>query len=191
MIRSLLSSAQRRLGGYRREVRGAAAAEFALVSALFVYMLGNVVDVGIYAYDKMQVANAGQSLAETILANCPSVYTPVIYACETSVNPEGPLTNAKITTAIQESSLGSAVTYDSIAEGYYCVDTTGSLVAANTMSSSSSAANCNTYVTGDVKTAGDYVHFTASASYTPLFGHLSVAGLLPRTISKAIWIRVA
>ncbi len=53
-----------------RADRGAAAAEFAIVVTILVYMLLNVVDLGMYVYARMQVENAAQAAAEKVVVAC-------------------------------------------------------------------------------------------------------------------------
>ncbi len=197
IVEQTLLSALKRL---IRNERGAAAAEFTLVAVVLVYMFANIIDIGMYAYDKMELQNAGQALMEKIFVECPpnSTYTPITTKCNSSGG--GPLTSDIENTAVQNTSLGTNVTISSITaagatttciqgnslklcEGWFCVLTGGSLDTGTAISSTQPTC-------GNGNKAGDYVAATVSYTYTPVFSHFTVASLLATPITYKAWMRV-
>src|SRR5689334_4818626 len=59
-------------GRYWADRSGAAAAEFALVLTLLAIPVLNVVDLALYAWDKMQLDNAAQMAARAAWVTCDS-----------------------------------------------------------------------------------------------------------------------
>ena len=115
----MLARYQPMLRLFCRDTRGVAAIEMSLCGLMLILGILNVVDVGVYAYKKMQVANAAQVGAQAAWSTCNlSSMLPATQNC--------PPLNAAITTAIQSTSLGTAVTLASgyPQEGYYCVNST-------------------------------------------------------------------
>src|SRR3954463_7304609 len=103
---------------FRREQRGAAGVEFALVLTLLTIPILNVVDLSLYAWDRMQVDNAAQMAVQAAWATCN----------QATNLPATPNSNAKctnmpgvVTTAVQSTTLGTNVTVSSTTEAYYCV----------------------------------------------------------------------
>ncbi len=71
-----------RILGLRRDKRGAAAAEFAIILALLVIPLLNAIDLGIYAYDYMELRDAAQVAAQAVWARCaPTQLVPAGVSC--------------------------------------------------------------------------------------------------------------
>ena len=124
---------------YRTEQRGAAAVEFALIVTLLTIPVLNVVDLALYAWDRMQVDNAAQMGVQAAWATCslssnlPA--TPNSYA-KCSAMP------AAVTTAVQSTTLGANVTVSSTTEGYYCVNTSTNLLVAVGTFPGTKPANC-------------------------------------------------
>jgi len=179
---------QNLLRGWRRyssDQRGAAAVEFAIVLTLLTIPVLNVIDLALYAWDRMQVDNAAQMAAQAGWAVCNQASnlpaTPNSYA-----NCPNMLT--EVTTAVQSTSLGAAVTVTATTEAYYCV-VSGTLtqVAAVT---STKPANCSGFggLASDVP--GDYVQITASYTYTPIFPAMSIVSLLATPITRIAWTRM-
>lgn len=189
---------------FRRETRGTAAVEMALVTALLAYPVLNVADIGMYAYQSMQVANAAQAGARAAWSQCnTSTMWPATANCGTN----GAALTSVVSGAagIQSTSLGNKVTLASgyPKEGYYCATTTNALTATTggtgTNPTSAGAApgmpspyDCST-VAGAVvgATPGDYVSVSVTSTYTPLFtGVQTVASLLPSPITSTAWQRM-
>jgi Flp pilus assembly protein TadG len=163
---------------YVRSEDGVSAVEFAIWTAVLAPMLVSVIDLGIYAYDKVQVANASQSAVQAGWAywnaNCTSLATTT--ACDTA-NSSGFSTAVKRAipqaSALRVTAPASVVPGSS--EGSYCANTSGKLVTTG----------CPT---GWVK--GYYYALTVTYTYHALFGSASVASLLPATISQTSWTRL-
>jgi len=166
-----------------RDTRGTAAIEFAGAATLLVAGLLNAVDMGFYEYRRMEVENAAQVGAQAAWKTCydPSYMLPATQNCSG-------LTNA-ITTAIQSTSLGTAVSLASgyPTEGYYCVNSAGALQSVGSLSNK--PANCS--AVGNSNTSpGDYIQVGVTFSYAPLFPGtvMSVWGIT--SISMTSWMRL-
>lgn len=177
---------KRSVRNFRREQRGAAGVEFALVLTLLTIPILNVVDLALYAWDRMQVDNAAQMAVQAAWATCklssnlPA--TPNSYA-------NCPAMPAAVTTAAQSTRLGTNVTVSSTIEGYYCVNTTtNALVAVGTFPGTK-PANCSS-VGVSTDTPGDYVLITTTYTYSPIFSAVSIASALNATVSRQAWMRI-
>jgi Flp pilus assembly protein TadG len=158
--------------------RGAAAAEFAMVGAVLGFILMNVVDVGMYVYEKMEVQNAAQTASEAVLANCEANAPDVTANCKSL--------SAYVSTAVHGTSLGANVSAGATTEKWQC-DVSGALSDPDSGSTiSGTAPGC-----GGTTVAGDYVTTSATYTYHPVFGHLSVVSLLSSAITGSATIRVA
>ena len=171
---------------YRSDRQGAAAVEFAIVVSLLTIPLLNVLDVALYAWDRMQVDNAAQAAVQAAWATCSLTSnlpaTPNSYA-NCSAMP------VAVTTAAQSTTLGANVTVSSTTEGYYCVNTsTNALVAVGTFPGTK-PANCSS-VGSASDTPGDYVLITTSYTYTPIFSAVSIASSLTSPITRQAWMRL-
>ena len=177
-----------KLARFVRDSRGAAAAEFALVATILVYMMLNVVDLGMYVFARMQVENAAQAAAEKAYSACEGTGTL------TDVTSKCSGIATVITSAAQNTSLGTSVTASistSPAEAYYCSNGSGGLTKVTlTPITTTTPPNCVLTVLLNVSPAGDYLPITATYTYTPLFPGATASSLLSRTISKTVWIRV-
>lgn len=192
---------------YWREQRGAAAIEFAIILSLLVVPMMSVVDVGVYTFSKIQVENAAQSAAQTLWATCTSASNwPFSNYC-TQIQTGTSTTmsvSAAVTSAAQQTSLGSNVTVSSITDGYYCTaqkTATGvqSIVlvsSSGTFSSplTSATTSCGSAPSGSTwsggSSPGEYATVTVSYTYKPMFGGISVASLLTTPITKTATIRI-
>ena len=183
----------------------------ALVTALLAYPVLNVADIGMYAYQSMQVANAAQAGARAAWSACNvASYWPATANCGAS---GATLTTAVSGTAgIQSTTLGSNVTLVSgyPKEGYYCATTTNTLALTGSPSSNpavsagstpTKATNCSTVwdpatnasatAANTAATPGDYVSVSVTFTYTPLFtGVVTVASLLTSPITSTAWQRM-
>ena len=163
----MLARYQRTLRSFCRDTRGVAAIEMAFVALLLVVTVLNGVDVGLYAYKSMEVKNAAQVGAQAAWKTCydSSSMLPATQNC-------AGLNNA-ITTAIQSTTLGTAVTLASgyPQEGYYCANSSGALQSVGSLSNK--PANCS--AAGNANVApGDYIQVAVSYPYASLFPGLTV-----------------
>ncbi len=166
---------------------GVAGIEFALTGLVLVIGLLNAVDVGYYAYRRMEVENAAEVGAQAAWKNCTdpqNTMLPVTQNC--------PGLNTAITTAIQSTSLGTAVSLASgyPAEDYRCVNSSNVLQSVGSVSSPK-PANCA--AAGNPSgTAGDYLQVGVTCQYQSLFpgpiSVMSVSGV--SSITKTTWMRM-
>jgi Flp pilus assembly protein TadG len=177
--------------GFLRDCRGAAAAEFVLWLAVLGVPLLSVVDLGVFAFQRMQLDAAGQASVQTAWKLCDTTAKlPATRNC--------PGLAAAMTAAAQSSPLGTAVTVDSASpvEGYYCANGSNSLQvvgATGTIASPLTATRptCTTVTSGSTTAAGDYIKVTVNYPYTPVFTGVSIARLLPSTITRTAWMRLS
>jgi Flp pilus assembly protein TadG len=168
-----------------RDTRGAAAVEFVLTLTLLTLPTLNVIDLGLYAYERMQVETAAQAAVQAAW-----------HACATSTQlPTANCTGVAATmlTAAQSTSLSTNVTLPTVVEGYYCSNGSGGLALVGSTGTTSTAptgaGTCTSVIAGSTTAPGDYIQATASAAYAPLFGSLSLLPL-PSTISRTAWLRL-
>ena len=121
----------------RDDTRGVAAIEFALCASFMAVGLLNAVDVGFYAYRRMEVENAAQAGAQAAWKTCYDQRSmlPATQNCSG-------LNNA-ITTAIQATNLGKGVSLAAgyPIEGYYCANASNILQAVGDLSNK--PGNCS------------------------------------------------
>jgi Flp pilus assembly protein TadG len=169
---------------FRRDARGTAAIEFAGSALFLVVGLLNAVALGYYEYRRMEVENAAQVGAQVAWKLCNNVTTmlPATQHCAGL--------NAAITTAIQSTSLGTAVSLASgyPTEGYYCVNASNALQSVGSLSSK--PADCSA-VGNASTTPGDYIQVEVTFTYAPLFNGLTVMSASGITsISMTSWMRL-
>jgi Flp pilus assembly protein TadG len=161
-----------------RSEEGVAALEFAIWAGFLVPVVINMVDLGVYAYEKVQLANAAQSAVQAGWAywykNCPSQTSTT--ACD-SANSNGFSTAVK--RAIPQASTlrvtAPATVVPGTYEGSYCAKPNGQLATSGCPAG---------------WTNGYYYALTVTYTYHPVFGAASVASLLPATISQTSWVRL-
>ena len=119
------------LGRFRRDTRGVAAVEFALLALLFSTGIFNAFDIGRYAYQRVQVSDAAYAGAQAAWKTCNDQTTmlPATQHC--------PGLNAAVTSSVQSTSLGTSVALSSagVTEGYYCVNASSTLQLVGGLSS--------------------------------------------------------
>jgi Flp pilus assembly protein TadG len=177
--------------------RGAAALEIALWLGFLVVPLLNVVDVGYYAFQAIQVRESAQAAAQAALQLC----GPYQLTFPAATNCTG--LSSAFTSAAQGTSLGTHVTVSTWSEGYYCMTTSGTLVQVGTVPAAETAPNSNgnntcssfdtgkvTEFTGNGNNSSDYLSVTASYTYKPLFKGLTIATLLTSPITATAIMRV-
>ncbi len=163
---------------------GAAAAEFALLLPLLAIPVLNVVDLGSYAYDRMQLDNSAQAAAQVVWAKCATQgYVPATVDANCTA-----ILSTITTAAAQATALGTEVTVTGWTEGYYC-QVGGSLVLAGAVTADK-PADCSAAGGSSTDTPGDYILVTATYTYTPIFSAVSVVSLLPSTVTRTAYMRL-
>ena len=151
-----------------------------MVGFLSLAML-NTVEIAKFYFQKMEVENATQMGAQAAWKTCDTTKLPATTNCSG-------LTTA-ITTAISSTSLGNAVTLQTgfPQEGYYCLNTSNTLVYASNVSSK--PANCS--ATGQATLQpGDYIKIQTQYSYSPIFPGFTIGSLLPTSITSTSMMRL-
>ena len=169
-----------------RDTRGAAAVEMALCFPLLGYVGLNLMDVGVYAVAQMQTETAAQMAVDAARTLCNSASllpaTGASAKCGSSVT-------STMTAAAQATTLGTAVTIGTPAEGYYCANSGGTLVSVAAITAAP-PSTCATVVSGSTSAPGDYISVTASYGFTPFAPGMAVAAVLPGTITQTAWMRL-
>jgi Flp pilus assembly protein TadG len=171
----------KRFGRFGADARGLVAIEFAITSTMLVFGLLNAVDLGYYIYRQMEVENAADVGAQIASKTCDQNVLPATTKCSGL--------SAAITSAIQNTSLGTAVSLASgyPTEGYYCTNASNALQYVSDVSSKPS--NCSAAGNASASPA-DYLQVQVTAPYQALFG-FSVMGVLGWTsISTTSWMRM-
>lgn len=180
-----------RLRRFIADTRGAAAAEFVLWILLLTLPVFNAVDIATYAYQRMQLELAAQAGAQAAWHACDTAAKlPATQNCSGL--------STKITNAVSSTSLGvnAAVPAGGVAEGYYCTNSAGALVAVGTAGTFGSPPvkptpfTCASVIGGSTTAPADYVRVTVSYTYAPIFPSVSVASLLQTPITKTAWMRM-
>jgi Flp pilus assembly protein TadG len=181
----MMTSMAKTLRLFGADLGGVAAIDFALTSLMLVLGVLNAVDVGLYIYRRMEIENASEMGAQAAWKTCndQSSMLPATQKCSGL--------NSAITTAVQSTSLGSAVSLASgyPTEGYYCVNSSNVLQLVGSVSSSE-PANCSDAGNANAS-PGDYIQVQVTYPYKPLFARLSVMGALGiSSITKTSWMRM-
>lgn len=171
---------RRKLRDLRRDSRGVAAIEFALIASTLSLGVLNVVDIGVFAYKKMQVENAAQAGAQAAWKACDMSHIPATTNCSGL--------SGAVSTGVQGTSLGTHVTVASgyPAEGYYCVSSAGVLTRVSDVSTK--PADCSSV--GGTASPADYLTVQVSYSYAPIFPGITVANVFPTTLTKTTFMRM-
>jgi Flp pilus assembly protein TadG len=178
-----------------RSDRGAAAAEFAILLPFLTIPMLSVVDLGYYAYQRMQVGNAAVIGAEEARSFCTPAQTPATDSTKC------PGFQANETAAIHSTSLGTNVALVSgyPIEAYYCTLTTGALQQVGTSGTFGSPPTPPSPDTCDAVTnhsvangvaPSDYIQVQVTYTYTSVFPGMTVAALLPGTVTQTSWSRL-
>jgi Flp pilus assembly protein TadG len=180
-----------RLRLFGADARGVAAIEFGVTGLMLAIALVNAVDVGYYAYRRMEVENAAEVGAQAAWKTCNNLQSNMLPATDPT---KCPGLNAAITTAIQSTTLGTAVSLDPTinpnpAEDYRCVNASNVLQSVGSVSSP--PPNCA--AAGNVAASpGDYLQVGVTFPYQPLFPGLfsvmSASGIT--SITKTSWMRM-
>jgi Flp pilus assembly protein TadG len=166
---------------FAKDRKGLAAIEFALIASFLAMATLNVSDLAVYLYDELQVSNATQMGAQAAWAACDLNHLPATVKCSGL--------STAIAAAVQSSTLGNDVTLQSgsPAEGYYCASASGSLQYMSDVSNR--PADC-TAAGLSTASPGDYIQVKTAYRYVAIFPGISVASLLPATITSSAWVRL-
>jgi Flp pilus assembly protein TadG len=193
------ASVSKKLRQFAAGAGGVAAVEFALTGLLLVLGLLNAVDVGYYAYQRMEVENAAEVGSQAAWQTCHDIKNGDLLPATDPTKCPG--MNAAVTAAIQSTTLGTAV---SLASGYptegdYCVNVSNALQCVGSLStppppncSATGQQNTCAAAGNAATTPGDYLQVQVTYPYQPLFpGPISVMSVLGVTsISKTSWMRM-
>jgi Flp pilus assembly protein TadG len=166
------------LDTYLRRDDGAVAAEFAMFLILLVPLLVNIIDIGAYVFQRMQVDNAAQAASQAAWANCTS--RPI---GTQTLDDHCPNLAPAVTGAIASTTLGEAVTLsNTIATDAqtYCPDPANQDLVAST------AATCD--ATGSPP--GYYVKVTVSYPFQPIFAGATIASAFTTPLTATTWTRI-
>lgn len=181
MWKSLYAPFQKALARTRdplcRDEQGAVAIEFAVIGATLILLLLNGVDLGHYLYLRSQVENAAQASAHATWKTCDPTKLPVSSKCPEW---EAAATAAALSTSLEEASV---TLQKPPVEGLFCPDAGGTLHAVS--DPKTPPAEC---LTGIVP--GYYVQTRITYTYEPLFGDVTVVGLLETSIAKTSHMRM-
>lgn len=172
----------RRLGRFGPDEDGAAAVEFALWLGVALWPLLNVIDVGFYAYDRVQVENGAQMAVQAVSTSCGQLTAPPVLTNCTAVSGVAPTT--LMTNRAQSTSLGTQVT---LSAAYECQATSSTTVTVTKVPSTAPAPTCPG-TSGSY--SGDYIGATVTFTYQPLFNAVTVTSILGTTITRTYWMRV-
>ena len=163
------------------ETSGVAAIEFGLIAIVMAAGTANAADTALYLIDRLEVENATEMGAQAAWNACDLKHIPATTQCTG-------LTST-VTTAIQRTSLGTHVTLrsGSPAEGYYCVNSSGSLQYVSSVSTK--PADCTAAGTPSNQPA-DYLSVQTTYTYAPLFQSFSIAHLFTTPIVRTAWMRM-
>jgi Flp pilus assembly protein TadG len=187
------ASVSKKLRQFAAAARGVAGVELAITAPLLALGLVNAVDVGYYAYQRMEVENAAEVGAQAAWSTCNNLPANYKGTSNLPATQNCAALNTTITTAIQNTTLGTAVTLASgtgainpnPGEGYYCVNSSNALILQENVPSP--PTNCS----GGVS-PGDYLQVQVTYPYKPLFpGLISVMSASGITsITKTTWMRM-
>src|SRR5262249_5433440 len=153
---------------------------------ILVVPLLNAIDLGTYAFQRMQVENAALIGSEQARSVCNT--TAKNYPAMTNCSG----LSAAISSAIQNTSLGNKVSLASgyPKEGYYCTLTDGTIQLVVASPSAAPLASCKKYTAPSGKSwsapdavVSDIIQVRVTFTYTPYFGSVSLASLIPGTVT--------
>jgi Flp pilus assembly protein TadG len=139
--------------------------EFAFIAPILVVLIVNILDFSRLIWARMEVDYSAQMGAQAAYKTCSTGALPATANCSGM--------NTAITTAMQETSLGTGVALSSgyPTETYYCVS--GTTLQSVATYPSSPPADCSAY--GSSSAPGDYIEVDVTYSFSPTFAGLSLA----------------
>ena len=172
---------------FRSDKRGASAIELSFFLGLLAFGMLNVADISIYIYKRMEVENATQMGVQAAWTSCDPTQNQV-----PATFPAGncPNLTTNITNAMTSTSLGANVQLQSgsPSEGYYCVDSSGTLQYVSSVSIPP-PPDCTVAGTPGNQ-PGDYITVATTYAYAPLFPGITVAGAFTTPITKTAFMRL-
>jgi hypothetical protein len=179
-----------RMSSLIADQRGAAAAELVLMAAVLIVPLLSVADLGVFVFQGMQVGAAAQAGAQAARTACRPDVPPFTSTCTTL--------SSAVSAGVGTTALGTYATVDASypKEGFYCTNSSNVLTLIGSTGSVSSPPSkpapytCGSVTKGSSALPGDYLLVKVNYTYSPLFPSLSVASLLPTTITRTAWIRL-
>lgn len=172
---------------FLRREDGAAGAEIAIWVAVLAPIIFGIVDLANFTFKKMQVNEAAQAAAQRAWLMCNTAAKLPVKNC-TGVS-------AAMTTAAQATGLGTAVTVSATTDSYYCANSSGALVlvgtAGNLATLPTKPSTCSSVTAGSTAAPGEYVQVTTRFTFAPAFGGISFSALLPTTVTRTAWLRLA
>lgn len=177
--------------GFLRDTGGAAMAEFVLWLAVVTVPLLSVVDLGVYAFQKMQLDLASQASVQTAWRLCDTpAKLPATQNCTGLAS--------AMTVAAQSTSLGTAVTVasGSPVEGYYCTNTSNVLQAVSSTwtvggTPPAKPADCSAAVATSTTAPGEYIKVTVKYTFVPVFNGVSLASFVAGEKTRSAWMRLS
>jgi Flp pilus assembly protein TadG len=182
------ASVSKKLRLFGPDAGGVAGIEFGITGLLLAIGLLNAVDVGYYAYRRMEVENAAEVGAQAAWQYCWDQKNGDMLPATDPTKCPG--LTAAITAAIQSTTLGTAVSLASgyPTEAYYCVNASNVL---QNVGSVSSAEPANCAAAGNAAaTPGDYLKVQVTYPYQPLFSFSVMSASKATSISKTSWMRM-
>jgi Flp pilus assembly protein TadG len=201
---------------YAKSERGAAAVELAFALFLLTIPVMNVVDLAFYAFTWMQTQNAAQMGAQAAFSDCNTADAlPAATRCY-GVNTSSTSSSANnmtlfdtVNQGIQETALNSTVTLVSsqVTDGYFCSSSANVLTQVGSLGYAyadaggvGASANTNDVAPVGVSSCsgyqdtnavpGEYVVVNVTHTYQSIFGFVSVASLLPATMTATAYVRI-
>jgi Flp pilus assembly protein TadG len=165
----------------RSDQRGIAAIEFAVFAGMISIGMLNVTDIAVYVYQRMQVEYATQAAAQAAWHTCPLTQLPATNNCSGL--------NTAVQNAVKSTSLGTRITLQSgsPAEGYYCVNSSGTLQYMNDVNHK--PADCSAAGSAGVAPA-DYIRISTTFAYAPMFPGITVTGAFTTPITRTAMMRL-
>jgi uncharacterized membrane protein len=140
--------------------------EFALVAPVLIVLIVNILDFSRLIWAQMEVEYSAQMGAQAAYKHCSTGTLPAKTNCTNL--------SSAVTTAVQSTSLGSAVAVTSgyPTETYYCIS--GSTLQSVGDYTSPRPSDCSAAGNSAAK-PGDYIEVNVDYAYSPIFVGLSLA----------------
>jgi hypothetical protein len=183
--------------------------EFALALFLLTIPILNVVDLAFYAFTWMQTQNAAQMGAQAAFSNCNNANDlPAATTCYQTTSADNMTLYDVVAQGIQETALNGSVTLNgNVVDGYFCSTTANVLTAVGTLgfattdggtigaspvgtAPTNSGTSCGGGFADSSAVPGEYIQVNVTHTYTPIFGFVSVASLLPSVMSATAYVRI-
>jgi len=165
---------------FRRDQKGLAAIEMALVTMMFSTALINAVEIGRYGLALMQVDNAAQAGIAAANHTCDIEHLPATQNCENLYS--------TVSTAVQSTTLGNRISVQGqITEGWYCINSAKALQYMAPVNAK--PADC-TAALNPTGAPGLYLGVHATYAYQPIFPGLTIAGTFVTPVNRTAWTRL-